>query len=300
MNFLASFQAERLISQIRSSGDASSSDAKKAFQKLARLGPGAIPKIIDSIAASDRSQTEAFTDLLASYCNDKTLSLVARGLASEEQKTVKATTAAFIQSSRYNVNQLVNMLGEDDYSKPAILEVLAAKKDRLNLGRLLSQVSFLEPSEQAALFKIVSQIATQDSLPDLFTRLGGKDAIVKAHIISVIAQFDTKEVHQALEEQLKDKSRVVRQAALAGIAGLEGEFSVEAVCNLLLDSDLEVQEKAVEVIIRMNRPDTVKYLLPAMKSENEYSRRYAVEVLNEIGNSDSVKFLLDAVCQDDD
>ena len=300
MNFLASFQAERLISQLRSYGDGSPADAKKAFAKLAKLGPGAIPKIIDAIASSDRGQVESFTELLSGFSNDKLLPIVARGLTSDDQKTVKATTAALVQSTRYNVNQLVNMLGEDEYSKPAILEVLAAKKERLNLGRLLSQVSFLEPSEQAALFKIVGEIVTEDSLPDLFTRLSGKDAVIKSHIVSIISQFNTKEVHKALEEQLQDKNRAVRQAALAGIAQMPGDFRLEPVCNLLLDSSLEVQEKAVEVIIRMNRPDTVQYLLPAMKSENEYSRRYAVEVLNEIGDSESVKFLLDAVCQDDD
>ena len=154
MNFLASFQAERLIAQIRTNGDTSSADARKAFQKLAKLGPGAIPKVLDAFATSDKNTTSAFIELLSGLCNDKTLPSVARGLASDDSKIVKATTAALTQSSRYNVNQLVNMLGEDDYSKPAILEVLAAKKDRLNVGRLLSQVSFLEPSEQAALFRV--------------------------------------------------------------------------------------------------------------------------------------------------
>jgi serine/threonine-protein kinase len=300
MNFLASFQAERLIAQIRTHGDASSADARKAFQKLAKLGPGAIPKVLDAFATSDKIATHSFTELLAGFCNDKTLPIVARGLASDDSKIVKATTAALMQSTRYNVNQLVNMLGEDDYSKPAILEVLAAKKDRLNMGRLLSQVSFLEPSEQAALFRIAEEIVTEEALPELFTRLSGKDAIVKAHLINVMANFDTKQVHQVLEEQLQDKSRVVRLAALAGIAKMEGSVNVEVVCALLLDNNLEVQEKAVDVIVKMNHPDTAQYLLPAMKSENEFSRRNAVEVLNEIGNSDSVKFLLDAVCQDDD
>ncbi|HMB73391.1 MAG TPA: HEAT repeat domain-containing protein [Gammaproteobacteria bacterium] len=300
MNFLASFQAERLISQIRTNGDVHSANARKALQKLAKLGPGAIPKILDAVAYADRNQTETFTELLSGICTDKTLPFVARGLASDDPKTVKATTAALRQSTRYNVNQLVNMLGEDEYSKPAILEVLAAKQNRLNLGRLLSQVSSLDPNEQTALFKIVTEIVTEDSLPDLITRLSGRDPIVKSHLVSVISRFDNESVHKALREQLRDKNRVVRHAALTGVARMNGEFSIEAVCDLLLDSDPQIQEKAVEVIIQMNRPDTVRYLLPAMKSEDEYARRYAVEILNEIGNSDSVKFLLDAVCQDDD
>lgn len=300
MNFLASFQAERLIAQIRANGDPSAADARKAFQKLAKLGPGAIPKVLEAFTTADKSTTVAFTDLLSGFCNDKSLPLVARGLASDDSKAVKGTTAALKQSTRYNVNQLVNMLGEDDFSKPAILEVLAAKKDRLNMGRLLSQVSFLEPSEQAALFRIADEIVREEDLPELFTRLSGKDAIVKAHLISVLSKFDTKQVHAALEEQLQDKNRVVRLAALAGAAKMNGAVNIEAVANLLLDNNLEVQEKAVEVIIQMNHPDTAQHLLPAMKSENEFSRRNAVEVLNEIGNSGSVKFLLDAVCQDDD
>ena len=300
MNLFTSFQAERLISQIRGRPDTSSPEAKKVFQKLAKLGPGAIPKILEAVASTDRNQTTSFTELLTNLCNDKTMPIVARGLMSDEPKTVKVAAAALTKSTRYNVNQLLNLLGEDQYSKSAIVDILASHEGKLNVGRLLSQVTFLEPSEQAALFKIVNRIATEQDLPELFVRLSGKDAIVKSHLISVISKFDTPEVHAALEEQLKDKSRVVRQAALAGIANMEGAFSLEAICNLLLDSDLDVMNKAVDVIVSMNQPETVKFLLPALKSEAEFSRRAAVEVLNEVGNSDSIKYLLEAVSQDED
>jgi serine/threonine-protein kinase len=300
MNLFTSFQAERLISQIRGHADPSSADARKAVQKLLKLGSGAIPKILEATASADRSQTACYVEVLSNLCNDKTLPIIARGLMSDDPKTVKATAAALTSSTRYNVNQLANMLGEDDYSKPAIVEVLGAHKDRLNVGRLLAQVSFLEPSEQAALFRIINEIATQDMLPDLIVRLGGKDPMVKAHLIGVISRFDNRDVHKALQEQLQDKNKIVRQAALSGVSKMNGAIGVESVTQLLLDGDLDVMNKAVDVIIQMNRPDTVKYLLPALKSENEFSRRAAVEVLNAIGNSGSVKYLLDAVAQDDD
>ena len=77
MNFLASFQAERLIAQIRTHGDASSAEAKKRLQKLAKLGPRAIPKILNALADSDKNLTRALTELLAGRTpvwNEKNLS----------------------------------------------------------------------------------------------------------------------------------------------------------------------------------------------------------------------------------
>jgi len=299
MNFITSFQAERLLSQIRGQADPNSSQARKALEKLGNLGAGAIPRILDTMQSADRRQRDSLGKLLTRLLSDRTLLIVARGLASDDPKTVKSTTQALTGSKNYNVNQLVTMLGEDDYSKPAIVEILSAHKERLNISRLFGQLNFLEPNEKAAVFRLIGEIATEEALPELLPRLGGRDALIKTHLIDVVSRFDRPDVHQALEQQLGDSNKLVRQAALAGVSRMNGAISVEAVCALLLDNDLDVMNKAVEVVISMNRPDTVKYLLPALKSENEFSRRSAVEVLNEIGSTESVKDLLEAVADDD-
>jgi len=299
MNFLTGFQADRLISQISEEGDPTSPGAKKAFEKLAKLGNAAVPKILEALASADKRQTAEYVELLSKMTNDKTLPLVTRGLAEADPRTVAGTAWALSSSRNYNVNRLVDLLSEDEYSKSAIIEILTVHKDRLNVRQLLGQIYFLQPSEKAAVFKVIDEVTTVELIPDLLSRMDGKDPQVKMHIINVLSRFNTPEVHKALQEQLKDTNKLVRQSALAGIAKMGGDVSIDLVCSLLLDSDVDVINKAVDVIVHMNNPETVKYLIPALKAENEFSRRAAVEILNEIGTTNSIKYLLEAVADED-
>ena len=299
MNFITAIQADRLISQIQDAADPSSPTAKKAFEKLGKLGTGAIPKILEAIASADRRQTVEYVEILSSLITDKTLHVVARGLADSEPRTVSGTAWALSSNKRYNVNRLVDLLAEDDYSKAAIVEVLTAHKERLNVRQLLGQIYYLQPNEKAAVFRLIDEVATEELVPDLIDRMDGKDPIVKMHLINIITRFDRPEVHQVVQEQLKDSNKVVRQAALSSATKLGSNLDTELVCSLLLDPDIDVMNKAVDVIVEINDPDTVKYLLPALKAENEFCRRAAVEVLNEIGTTSSVKYLLEAVADED-
>ncbi|HEU4617467.1 MAG TPA: HEAT repeat domain-containing protein [Gammaproteobacteria bacterium] len=299
MNFITAIQADRLISQIQDQADPSSPAAKKALQKLAKLGVGAIPKILEAFAAADRRQTGEYVEILGSLLSDKTLHLVARGLADQEPRTVAGAAAALAGSRRYNVNRLVDLLAEDEYSKSAIIDVLTAHKDRLNVRQLLAQLYYLQPNEKAAVFKLIDQVATEELVPDLIGRMDGKDPVVKMHLINIVTRFERPEVHRVVQEQLKDSNKLVRMAALSSVTNLKTKVDTELVCSLLIDPDIDVMNKAVDVIVKINDPDTVKYLIPALKAENEFCRRSAVEVLNEIGTTSSVKYLLEAVADED-
>jgi serine/threonine-protein kinase len=299
MNLLTSFQADRLIAQIREEADPTSPSAKKAFQKLGKLGTGAIPKILEALASADKRQTAEYVELLNALTSDKTLPLVTRGLADGDPRTVSGTAWALSHNKRYNVNRLVDLLGEDEYSKAAIIEVLQAHKERLNIRQLLGQIYFLQPSEKAAVFKLIDEATTEDMVPDLLARMDGKDPLVKTHLINVLSRFDRPDVNHALLEALKDGNKLVRGAALTGVARSKTAVDVGLVSGLLLDPDLEVMNKAVDVVIQLNHPETAKYLIPALKAENEFSRRSAVEVLNAIGTTHSIKYLLEAVADED-
>jgi serine/threonine-protein kinase len=299
MNFITSFNADRLIAQIREEGDPSSPDGKKLFAKLGKLGAGAIPKILEALASADKRQTVEYVELLNSLISDKTLPLVVRGLADGDPRTVSATAWALAGNKRFNVNRLVDLLGEDEYSKAAIVEVLQSHKDRLNVRQLLAQIYFLQPSEKAAVFKLIDEVMTEEMVPDLLARLDGKDPLVKTHLINVLARFDRPDVNKALQEALRDSNKLVRGAALTGIARSKTAVDVAQVSGLLLDPDIDVMNKAVDVIVQLNHPETAKYLIDALKAENEFSRRSAVEILNAIGTTHSIKYLLEAVSDED-
>jgi len=299
MNFLNALQADRLIAQIREEADPASAEGKKLFAKLGKLGTAAIPKVLEALASADKRQTVEYVEILNALINEKTLPLVTRGLADGDPRTVSGTAWALSSNKRYNVNRLVDLLGEDEYSKAAIVEVLQAHKERLNVRQLLGQIYFLQPSEKAAVFKLIDEVTTEDMVPDLLARMDGKDPLVKTHLINVLARFDRPDVGKALQEALRDTNKLVRGAALAGIARSKATLDVALVSGLLLDPDLDVMNKAVDVIIQLNHPETAKYLIEALKAENEFSRRSAVEILNAIGTTHSIKFLLEAVADED-
>ena len=299
MNFITALQADRLISQIRNEADPTSATAKKALEKLGKLGNGAVPKILEALASADKRQTVEYVELLSGLINDKTLPVITRGLADADPRTVSGTAWALSSNRRYNVNRLVDLLGEDDFSKPAIIEVLTAHKERLNVRQLLGQIYYLQPSEKTAVFKLIDDVTTEELVPDLLSRMDGKDPVVKMHLINVLARFDRPDVSRALQEQLRDPNKLVRAAALSGISKSKTAVDLKLIASLLLDPDIDVMNKAVDVIVKLNDPETVKYLIPALKAENEFCRRSAVEILNEIGTTDSVKYLLEAVADED-
>jgi HEAT repeat protein len=119
MNFLTALQADRLIAQIREEPDPTSATGKQLFAKLGKLGTAAIPKILEALASSDKRQTAEYVEILSSLTSDKTLPLVTRGFADSDPRTVSATAWALSSNKRFNINRLVDLLGEDEYSKAA-------------------------------------------------------------------------------------------------------------------------------------------------------------------------------------
>ncbi len=299
MAILGGFRADQLISQLVSEADTNSRAALKLVERLKKIGPKVIPRIIDALAMSDKSHTIVFVDILASYVNDKTLKFYKDGLSDGGERVVKATAWALSSSNNFNANSLLDFFDEKEVSKPALIEVLKVHKADLSVHDLLRRAYELEPKEKAALFAIIEDVMTGEMVPDLIARMGGKDPAIKIHLINLLAKFNKAEINDALEMQLKDTSRMVRSAALDALGKREGQINIEKVAALLQDPDLEVQNKAVDVIVKINHPETVKYLVTALKDESEYTRRSAVEVLNEIGNPDSVKDLLSAIKDDD-
>ncbi len=299
MSLLGGFRADQLISQLSAESDTSSRSALKLTERLKSIGPKVIPKAIDALAMSDKNHMMLFVDILASQVSNKTLKFYREGLADGGERVVSGTAWALSSSNNYNANELLNFFEDPEVSKPALIEVLKIHKNSLTVHEVLQRAYQLESKEKAALFNIIEDIVSEDMVPDLIARMGGKDPIMKVHLISLLSKFNKSEINRALEMQLADTNKMVRSAALSALATREGDINIDKVSRLLRDPDLDVQNKAVDVIIKINHPETIKFLIPALKDESEYTRRAAVEVLNEIGDTNSVKDLLGALKDDD-
>jgi len=299
MGILGGFRTDQLISQLVSESDTNSMAAQKIIERLKKIGPKVIPKIIDALAMSDKTHTMVFVDILASQVSDKTLKYYREGLADGGDRVVSGTAWALSSSNNYDPNSLLDFLDDPEVSKPALIEVLKVHKKDLSVHDLMQRAYKLDPKEKAALFAIIEDVVSIDMVPDLINRMGGKDPAIKIHIMRLLTKFNKDEINRAFEMQLSDSNKLVRSAALDALHDRKGHVTVEKVAKLLLDPDLEVQNKAVDVLIKLNHPETIQFLVPALKDESEYTRRAAVEVLNEVCNPNSIKDLLEAIKDDD-
>jgi len=299
MSFLSTMKAERLIADIKATGDAASNDARKALAKLAGMGSAAIEPIIEALSGSDKKETVAYVEVLSTLIDAKSFPLIAKGLSESNPRAIAGIAWALSSNRNYPPSLLLELLSQANVSKPAVLDVIAAQKARFSVRELLTAAYAQEPNEKAALFRVVAEVADESAVPDLLSRVDGKDPVARMHIINILARFNQPAVSRAIQNQLKDPNKLIRQAALMALTRVDGPIDIQAVCQLLRDPEIEVQNKAVDVVIKANDPETTKYLVEVLKDENEYARRAAVEVLNEIGTPKSVKHLLEAIKDDD-
>jgi HEAT repeat protein/tRNA A-37 threonylcarbamoyl transferase component Bud32 len=299
MSLFANYRADRLIAEVKSSGNPGSPPAKKALDKLVALGPSAIEPIVAALTTAEKRETMAYVEALARLIDAKTLPQLFKTMADANGRAVSGIAWALSSSKNYPASALLDALSKPDMPKQTILDVIAAQKGRFAVRELLNAAYSQEANERTGLFKIVGEIADESSIDDLIARIEGKDPIARLHIINVLARFNTPKVQQAVQKQLKDNSKFIRSAALSALARMDGPFDIAVLTNMLRDPEIEVQNKAVDVIVHANHPDTVKYLVDVLKDENEYARRAAVEVLNSVGTAQSVKYLLEVIADSD-
>jgi serine/threonine-protein kinase len=299
MSLFANYRADRLIAEVKSSGNPGSPLAQKALEKLIALGPDAIDPIVDALATSEKRETTAYVEVLSRLIDSKTLPILLKTMSEANGRAMSGIAWALSSSKNYPAHALLDALGKQGMPKQALLDVIAAQKTRFTVRELLNAAYTQEPSERNGLFKIIGEVADESSIDDLIARIEGKDPVARLHIINVLARFNQPKVQQAVQKQLKDTSKFIRSAALSALAKMSGPFDMPLIVGMLRDPEIEVQNKAVDVVVKANHPETIKYLVDVLKDENEYARRAAVEVLNVVGTSKSVKYLLEVIADSD-
>ena len=299
MAIFGGYRADRLIAEVRESGDPTSAKAKTALTRLQSLGQNAIQPIVDALSTSDKRETIAFVEALTPLIDNRSFPLIARALAEENPRAVAGVAWALASSRNYSPGLLLELLQNPAVSKPAVLDVIAAQRNRFNLRELLNAAYAQDPNEKAALFRIAGELVDSDSVDELVSRVEGKDTIARTHIISLLARFDTPKVRSALQRTLKDPNKLVRAAALRAIQTGSGEIDPALIAPLLRDPEHDVRDPAIEILCRRKHADTVRHLVEVLKDENEDARRAAVEVLNVVGDESSVKYLLKAIRDSD-
>lgn len=293
MSLFAGYQANKAIAKIIADQSMKTGDSKQALIKLKKMGPAAVPNLIEALAATET--TTLIENLLLNFLDTKTLPLYTDALARQDQRIVAAITRILSASDRFDPNPLVHLFDQQDIPRDAITSILLAHKNKINPTPLIASLDKVSASIRPHLYRLLEQLVTAEAVPSLIEKNQCAEPMVRAYLASLLAKFDLPIVHHSLVLMLTDSNKNVRLAALRSLARLKSTDSAEAVCKVLRDPDLTVQTAAIETLVVINAPGIVKFLIEILQDESEYVRRAAVAVLNEVGDHHAIKDLLDAL-----
>lgn len=297
MSVLGAIRVDGTIDQIISQG--SGTDYLKNLAKLQKIANRAIPKLADRLVSANQDETKTIVNILSDLATLKNADHFKPLFSHQSNQVRDGIVEALAKSPDIDPNRFVDLFEKQNASKPMLISLLTAQKQKVNASKLLRYAYKLEHNDQAALFKLLESIAGDTIVPELVNRIDTKDPIIRTYITKVLAKFDMPNVIESLSKLLSDENKAVRLAALDGLAKSNKIEDIEQLCKLISDPDFKVQSKAIEAIVSVNHKKTVLYLIPHLKDESEYVRRAAVEVLNEIASKESVKDLLNAIKDED-
>ncbi|RMG51280.1 MAG: serine/threonine protein kinase [Gammaproteobacteria bacterium] len=297
LGILDNLRVGRLVDQVLAAPSTEDPKVRAALERLREIGKPAIQPLIDALDTTSKEQTEVISQALLKLVNNSTLPEFVKGLAEGRPRVINAVASILRISEAFDPNLLIDLFGDPEISKTALIEILEGHKEQVNPDQLLRQAYKLDVGNQNALFRVIDDIVTEKQIPELISRLSGKDENIRAHIARTLGRFDgNPAVVEALERLAADRNRLVRLEAVRSLTGMkEADVSVHTLIALLRDPDIRIQDLAIEALIRKRDPQTVELLIDPLQDEDEYVRRGAVEVLNEVADTDSIKDLLVAI-----
>ena len=287
-------KVNKAIDVLVDASDASVPELKEAMHLVKTTGAGSIPKLLDALV--DAPDSPHINALLVSLLTDKTLPKYVDGLADEDKRVVIGTMRALAKGTMYDANRLYSLLEDPHVPKTAVVQVLLARKDSLNIKPLLEYLNKADKEVRQSLFKVLDAVATEEMVPELTAYSSSDDPTMRLHIARALARCGKSVVaRDTLLRLINDKNKMVRQAAMEGLANMQVPVPSVQLVPLLKDPDLTVQAQAINTLIKIKDPDVVKYLIEILQDDSEYIRRAAVEVLNEVGDQRAIKDLLIAM-----
>src|SRR5271166_4215040 len=128
MSLFTNYRADRLIAEVKSSGNPGSPVAQKALERLLALGPSAIEPIVEALASAEKRETMMYVETLSKLIDAKTLPQLLKTMADANGRSMSGIAWALSSSRNYPASALLDALNKADMPKPAILEVIGAQK----------------------------------------------------------------------------------------------------------------------------------------------------------------------------
>ena len=119
MSLFANYRADRLIAEVKSSGNPASPVALKALEKLVALGSDAIDPIVDALATSEKKETIAYVEVLSRLIDSKTLPVLLKTMSEANGRAMSGIAWALSSSRNYPAHALLDALTKPGMPKQA-------------------------------------------------------------------------------------------------------------------------------------------------------------------------------------
>src|ERR1700730_16953722 len=121
MSLFANYRADRLIAELKSSGNPGSPVAQKTLEKLVALGSDAIEPIVDALATSEKRETTAYVEALSRLIDSKTLPTLLRIMSEANGRAMSGIAWALSSSKNYPAHALLDALSKPGMPKQVLL-----------------------------------------------------------------------------------------------------------------------------------------------------------------------------------
>ncbi|MEJ2397794.1 MAG: HEAT repeat domain-containing protein [Gammaproteobacteria bacterium] len=297
MSLLSGIKTNKAITTLLESDNPNDPAVVSAVHKIKEIGHNAVPRLIDALL--DSPGNKIIERLLVTLLDKKSLREYVDALTDTNRNLVTSIARIMASSNNYDPNQLLPYLDDPEIPKNILLQILIAKKSRLNFRKVIGLLEKADKNKRTMAFHLIHAIATPEIIPFLMQYVDDPELSTRLQTIRTLSQFNNDTVRHVLIKALSDPNKMVRQTALDGISSHNIVVPVTTICPLLRDPDMTVQSKAIEALIRLKDPSTVMHLIEILNDDSEYVRRAAVEILNETADPRAIKNLLNAMRDSD-
>jgi hypothetical protein len=178
-------------------GHFTSSEVAHAAEKLKQIGSSALPQLIEAFGPGRNH--EIIVSVLSTMLQNDTLSVFIDKLINTSSRQIETGLIdALVRGDQYDPNKLLGLFGNPKVSKEHLEKVLLAHKHKLHPETLLRLLNRADKSEHEAIFRLIDEVATEATVPELINRLRTEDGSLRYKIARILCRFRTGAVQDAL------------------------------------------------------------------------------------------------------
>ena len=278
MGLFENYRIKKSIDTLLSLQNPTSAKGTQAITTLRQIGRPAVAKLIEALGTA-RHQ-ERLVSLLTTFLDNDTLPVFLNALTNAAPRVTAGIVDILGRGNAYDPNRLLTLFTNPKVPKADLEKLLSTHKRTLDPNALLRLITASNQDDAAILFRLLDQVATEATVPEMVHRLRAEEWAIRFHIARILSRFRTPAVRDTLVKLLADPHKNVRLVSLSGLAAMRLPFDIGPLCQLLHDPEAMVRGKATEV------------LLDFLQDASDDVRRKAVEGLSTVGDAAILRTVL--------